>query len=152
MKADINKISTLALVILIFLFGFTAFGQAAKHDVTSQELDLEAETEEDEKLNISEVIIHHVLDDHVWHFADAFVVPLPVIVYSQEKGLDIFSSGNFYDEHHNLREYNGYVLEHGEIHLADGGHVFDMSITKNVAMLFINATLLSRAYLPDHKL
>ncbi|MCW5910289.1 MAG: F0F1 ATP synthase subunit A [Cyclobacteriaceae bacterium] len=103
---------------------------------------------EAEPFNASEVILHHVMDDHQWHFADWFVLPLPVIVYSSEKGLDIFSSGRFYDEHHNTIEYNGYKLDHNHIYLADSGKaVLDLSITKNVAMLFINAALLLFVFL-----
>ncbi len=98
---------------------------------------------ESEPFNASEVILHHVLDDHQWHLADGLVIPLPVIIYSDENGLEVFSSSNFYDEHHNIIEYNGYKLEHGHIYLADSGKaVFDVSITKNVAMLFINAAVL----------
>ncbi len=98
---------------------------------------------EAEPFNASEVILHHVMDDHQWHFADWLVMPLPVIVYSSEKGLDVFSSSRFYDEHHNAIEYNGYKLDHNHITLADSGKaVLDLSITKNVAMLFINAALL----------
>ncbi|MEQ1586815.1 MAG: F0F1 ATP synthase subunit A [Cyclobacteriaceae bacterium] len=97
---------------------------------------------EAEPFNASEVILHHVMDDHQWHFADWLVMPLPIIVYSEEKGLDIFTSSRFYD-HHNVVEYNGYKLEHNHIYLADSGKaVFDLSITKNVAMLLINAGLL----------
>lgn len=97
------------------------------------------------EFNPSEVIIHHVLDDHVWHFWDGHygTLHLPVIVYSAERGLDIFSSSNFYNEAHELVEYNGYKLDHGNIYLVESGKsVFDLSITKNVAMLLINATLL----------
>jgi F-type H+-transporting ATPase subunit a len=98
---------------------------------------------ETEPFNASEVILHHVMDDHQWHFADWLVMPLPVIVYSSERGLDVFSSSRFYDEHHNTVEYNGYKLDHNHITLADSGKaVLDLSITKNVAMLFINAALL----------
>jgi F-type H+-transporting ATPase subunit a len=76
------------------------------------------------------------------------VLPLPVIVYSEERGLDIFSSSRFYDDHHQVVEYNGYKLEHNHIYLADSGKaVFDLSITKNVAMLFINAGLLLFVFL-----
>lgn len=89
------------------------------------------------------IIIHHVLDDHVWHLWDhGGTIFLPVIVYSDQGGLDIFSSRNFYDEHHNKVAYNGYVLDdHNHISL-NGQSVLDLSITKNVAMLLINATLL----------
>ncbi len=100
--------------------------------------------------NASEVILHHVMDDHIWHFWDGHygTLYLPVIVYTQEKGLEIFSSRNFYDEHHQIIEYNGYKLEHNHIYLADSGKpVLDISITKNVAMLFINAALLIVVFL-----
>ena len=107
----------------------------------------ESHAKENGELNVSEVIIEHVLDNHVWHLTDGLVIPLPVIVYSEEKGLDFFSSGNFF-EHHQPVEYNGYKLEHSHIYLVDSGKaVTDLSITKNVLMLFINATLLMVVFL-----
>lgn len=88
------------------------------------------------------------MDDHQWHFADWFVMPLPIIVYSSEKGLDVFSSSRFYDDHHNLVEYNGYKLDHNHIYLVESGKaVLDLSITKNVAMLLINSALLLFVFL-----
>jgi len=104
----------------------------------------QAETAEKSELNVSDLILHHVVDDHIWHLWDhGGTIYLPIIVYSSEKGLDVFSSHNFYDEHHNIVEYNGYKLDHNHIYLSDSGKaVLDLSITKNVAMLFINATLL----------
>lgn len=101
-----------------------------------------------EEFNAGEVIIHHVLDDHIWHFFDGHggTLYLPVIVHSSERGLEVFSSRNFYDEHHNVVSYNGYTLEHNHIYL-NGAPVFDLSITKNVAMLLINATLLVIVFL-----
>ncbi|MFZ5999769.1 MAG: F0F1 ATP synthase subunit A [Bacteroidota bacterium] len=98
-----------------------------------------------EPFNASEVILHHVMDDHIWHFWDGHygTLYLPVIVYSSERGLDVFSSHNFYNENHEVVEYNGYKLEHNHIYLSESGTaVLDLSITKNVAMLLINATLL----------
>jgi len=103
---------------------------------------------EAEPFNASEVILHHVLDDHQWHIADWLVIPLPVIVYSEERGLDVFSSSHFY-EHHQKVEYNGYQLdEHDHIYLVESGKaVFDLSITKNVAMLFLTAGLMFFVFL-----
>jgi F-type H+-transporting ATPase subunit a len=129
-----------------FLIGFRRFFLALLlvfSGVISSAAQAEHEQAEGQKLNVSELIIHHVLDDHVWHFADGFVLHLPIIVYSAEKGLDVFSSANFYDGHHNIVPYKGYKLEHNHIYLADSGRsVLDLSITKNVAMLLINAALL----------
>ena len=98
----------------------------------------------EEPFNAGDMIMHHILDSHVWHFWDGHygTVYLPVIVYSQERGLDVFSSSNFYDEHHNIIAYDGYVMEHEHISLANGGAVYDFSITKNVAALFMNAIIM----------
>lgn len=95
-----------------------------------------------ESFNPGEMIMHHVKDDHIWHFWDGFTLYLPVIVYSEERGLDVFSSSGFYNQDHELVAFNGYVLDHGHITLENGTHVTDFSITKNVAFLFLNAGLL----------
>lgn len=93
------------------------------------------------ELNISDVIIHHVLDDHVWHFTDHLVIYPPVIVYTKGRGLEMFSSHNFYNEQHQVVPYNGYTLEHNHITL-NGKGVLDLSITKNVLMLLITSALM----------
>ena len=100
--------------------------------------------DKEEAFDAGDMIMHHILDSHVWHLWDGHygTIPLPVIVFSKERGLDIFSSANFFDEHHNSVEYNGYKLEHEHISLTNGGQVYDFSITKNVAALFIIATLM----------
>ena len=109
----------------------------------------EEHPEEEKKFDAAQVILHHVMDDHIWHLWDhGGTIYLPVIVYSSENGLDVFSSHNFYDEHHNVVDYNGYKLEHNHIYLADSHKpVLDLSITKNVAMLLINAALLLLVFL-----
>ena len=103
-----------------------------------------SEGDPEEPFNAGDMIMHHILDSHVWHFwdGDYGTLYLPVIVYSQERGLDVFSSSNFYDEQHSLIEYDGYALEHEHISLVSGGVVYDFSITKNVAALFMNAIVL----------
>jgi F-type H+-transporting ATPase subunit a len=132
-----NKINRFSFVfILLFLVGFSTPMLAADPEGDSVEF------------NASEVILHHVMDDHIWHFWDGHygTLYLPVIVYSSERGFEVFSSHHFYDEHHNVVEYNGYKLEHLHITL-EGKSVLDLSITKNVAMLLINAILLVVVFL-----
>jgi len=89
------------------------------------------------------MITHHIVDDYIWHFFDGHygTLYLPIILYSNN-GLEIFSSSNFYDEDHNVIDYNGYRLDHGHIAGLDGSHPLDFSITKNVASLFLSAILL----------
>lgn len=101
-----------------------------------------SEQEESKPVKISEVILEHVMDSHVWHLTEGIVIPLPVIIYTAENGVECFSSSHFF-EHHQPVEYNGYKLEHDHIVRADSGKpVLDLSITKNVAMLFLNALVL----------
>jgi F-type H+-transporting ATPase subunit a len=128
------KTAIFTLLVIAFFSGMPA-AFAAESDSTKTE----------EGFNASEVILHHVMDDHVWHFWDGHygTLYLPVIVYSSEQGLDIFSSHHFYNEHHEVIPYRAYKLEHNHIYLAESGKaVLDLSITKNVAMLLINAAVL----------
>lgn len=136
----VNVFSSVLLMLLLSIPGFAQ--QESSTDMDTHE------TSADEKFDAGEVIIHHVLDDHIWHFWDGHggTLYLPVIVYSEEKGLDVFSSSRFYDENHDLVAYDGYTLEHNHIYL-NGEQVFDLSITKNVAMLLINATLMVIVFL-----
>src|SRR5689334_2914084 len=134
MTAFFNKISRFSLVSVVLFSGVFSSVKASENA-----------DEPAEKFNASEVILHHVMDDHIWHLWDGHygTIYLPVIVYSSERGLDIFSSANFYNDHHQVVEYNGYKLEHNHIYLADTNKaVLDLSITKNVAMLLINALIL----------
>ncbi|HKZ36296.1 MAG TPA: F0F1 ATP synthase subunit A [Chryseolinea sp.] len=126
--------------LIVFLLAIPLAGFSAQDEQSSGE---------EAQFDASPFILHHVMDDHVWHFWDhGGTIYLPVIVYSAEKGFDLFSSRHFYDEHHNTVPYNGYVIEHNHIYLADPHKsVLDLSITKNVAMLFINAALLLLVFL-----
>ena len=90
-------------------------------------------------------IMHHIKDSHEWHFATFgnthVSLPLPVIIYSQDRGLEVFSSSNFIEpENHTFgREHAGYIIDdHDHLRPVDETRsIVDLSITKNVAMLFI---------------
>lgn len=138
MKAFLNKLWQLktakSVVITVFL-SFTLSNNLFAFESNS----------DDDTFNPGELIMHHITDDYVWHFVDGKygTLYLPVILYSEEKGLDIFSSGNFYDEDHKIIPYNGYILEHKHITIEGStSKVYDISITKNVLMLLIIASLI----------
>jgi F-type H+-transporting ATPase subunit a len=118
------------------------------------------EGEKAEKLNIGKVIFEHVLDGHEFHFFGASV-PLPVILYSKEKGLSFFMSSKF---HHGTETHDGYMIltEHNieelgldpkkyhaeEIYVAgaDGKpdtavKVYDFSLTRNVVQMILALVL-----------
>ena len=113
-----------------------------------------------EDFSAKEVVLEHIKDSHEWHVTDygegkSLVIPLPVIVKSST-GWHVFCSSRF--EHHpdaqglrrmksdapfniqNLAiamegENAGKIVENGE-------PVLDLSITKTVAVMFINVAIL----------
>lgn len=131
-NALIQKLKTavLALILMVTSFG-SAFASSGN---------------EDEKFNAGEMALHHVMDAYEWHLYDSDhygTFYLPIILYSNTRGLLTFSSSNFYD-HHELVEYNGLKLDsHGHIASLDPNEeIFDFSITKNVASALFSVVLL----------
>ncbi len=130
-----------------------------------------AEKAKKEGFDANKVIFGHVLDAHEFHFLSYkgsngkehhATIPLPVILYSKEKGLDIFMSSKF---HHGEHSYNGYdiitndkitdqkldpkkysaeqivaVKENGDID--NTVKVYDFSLTRNVVQMFLALGLL----------
>lgn len=107
----------------------------------------EAVTEE-KGFNASEVIFGHIRDSHYWHLFDInehpVSLPLPVIIYHPEKGMEFFSASKF---HHGHESYNGYYIDHSvkmkeKIASEDGAAIKDFSITKNVLSMFLSVAIL----------
>lgn len=94
------------------------------------------------------VIFGHIMDAHEFHFIDykgsdgkehAVTIPLPVILYSSQKGLTVFSSSRF---EHGHAEYNGYKLVKetiGEkvVSTDPAEKVYDFSLTRNVVQMLL---------------
>jgi F-type H+-transporting ATPase subunit a len=106
--------------------------------------------EKEEKIDASKVIMEHIMDSHEFHFAEIgghpVSISLPVILYSPQRGFDVFSSSRF---KHGHAAYNGYILkenkvipvnEDGSINKAVS--VYDFSLTRNVVQMFIALALL----------
>ena len=100
-----------------------------------------------EEFNASEFIIDHVKDSHEWHLwtkqdGQHVSIPLPVILYSKEKGLVVFMSNKLAHGHH----HDGFYIEEGKIHekLSGGDTVrpLDFSMTKNVMAMHIASIIL----------
>ncbi|NMC37747.1 MAG: F0F1 ATP synthase subunit A [Bacteroidales bacterium] len=145
-------------ILLIFLFLlFPLLTQAAEEHSTS---------EAGEEFNASSFILDHIADSHEWHIltrknGEHVALYLPVIVYSRENGIDIFSSGKLAHGH----EYKGYRIEEegplkGRIvRVSENGSIdeenipLDFSITKSVLGMMFAALIglwlflsLSRSY------
>jgi len=111
-----------------------------------------------EKLDPAKVIMEHIQDSHEFHFftlknarGEEFhaTIPLPIILWSKERGLIAFSSSHF---HHGHASHAGYKMEHDKIHavkMENGVEVLDasvhpyaISLTKNVVQMFLSLIVL----------
>ena len=101
----------------------------------------------EEKFEPTKVIMEHIADSHMWHLWGHTSFPLPVILYSQAAGLELFSSAHF---HHGEEDYKGAVNTYrlvddkvkvvgadNQVDAVASASVYDFSITKNVAAMFI---------------
>ncbi|MDQ6757551.1 MAG: F0F1 ATP synthase subunit A [Bacteroidota bacterium] len=159
--------SILAAVFSVFsvLFFTTAIAQENK------EAHVANEKTEKKSFDANEVIFGHVLDAHEFHFlsykgSDGLqhhaTIPLPVILYSKEKGFDVFMSSKF---EHGEHTYKGYELLTDEkiaevkldpkkysagqiVAINNNGDinnsikVYDISLTRNVVQMLLALSLL----------
>lgn len=152
MYTPLRLFITTALVAATCLFNLPAQAQESGHadqnpiadSVNKEEHEIEHNLEESEqKFNIGQMIMHHIADSHEWEFSHGVAIPLPVILYSADRGIEVFSSSNFHNEHH---EYNGYHLVHGDSETIEPvdheRKIYDFSITKNVASMMLSAIIL----------
>ena len=159
--------SILAGVFSVFsIFFFNTSLAQEKHEARH-----ETEKTEKKDFDANEVIFGHVLDAHEFHFlsykgSDGLqhhaTIPLPVILYSKEKGFDIFMSSKF---EHGEKNYKGYDLLTDEeiaerkldpkkftagqiVAVNDDGKinndvkVYDVSLTRNVVQMLLALALL----------
>jgi F-type H+-transporting ATPase subunit a len=138
------------LFILFLFFGLLAGSTAAgASDPVSEEAH-EQNHPQQEGMDIGEVILGHVVDHYSWHIATIgsthISVPLPVMLYSQERGFFFFWSSRF---DHGHSSYKGFKIaqegpsEGSIVELDAQGNVLeqqpiDFSITKNVAAIFFS--------------
>ncbi|MEP7109823.1 MAG: F0F1 ATP synthase subunit A [Ferruginibacter sp.] len=125
----------------------------SSYNVIAQENDPktggEHASEKKEGFNAKEVIFDHILDAHEFHFlnykgSDGILhpvsIPLPVILYSPQKGFACFMSSAF---EHGHKEVGGYKLSEGKILPTEPAiKVYDLSPTRNVVQMVLALTLL----------
>lgn len=129
--------SLLVAVFSVFLLSFSnsAFSQE------NQEQHKAAE----EKFDPTTAILNHVQDAYEFHFftiGDFHAsIYLPVILYSPQKGISIFSSKKFGHDHDQV--YDGYRMENEKtiVSVDPNVKVYDFSLTRNVVQTLIALTL-----------
>ncbi|MHC1703381.1 MAG: F0F1 ATP synthase subunit A [Tenuifilaceae bacterium] len=109
-----------------------------------------------DKFNTVEFIFEHIGDSYEWHILtighNHISIPLPIILYSKQKGLNIFLSSKF---HHGKESYKGFSWQHegkykGKIvELGENGEIleenplpYNFSITKLVLSIFMASILM----------
>lgn len=113
---------------------------------------LQLETSGTEKFNPGDFIFEHIKDNYSWHLfsykGQPIAIPLPVILYSQTNGIDLFWSSNL----EKGQTYRGYKIAiEGEykdkiIEVNENGEFLsrpvDISITKNVVAIMFSGILM----------
>jgi F-type H+-transporting ATPase subunit a len=110
----------------------------------------------EEGFSINKVLFGHVMDTHDWHLfsygkghdATHISMPLPVIVYTATKGLNVFSSSRFHHGHESHLGFSNPAIDGTAKHMKekitadDGSKVYDFSITKNVFCMLLSVLIL----------
>lgn len=146
-----RRVKALLLTVYsIFSIVFCNIATAQETDHIGKEEHAPKSIQKEEKVfDANEVIFEHVLDAHEFHFLSYkdekghehhASIPLPVILYSPQKGFSMFMSSAF---HHGEHEVDGYKLEGNKIVPVNPDvKVYDLSLTRNVVQMLIALTLL----------
>lgn len=125
-----NKFSGYKALILLFVLAFFAdfaFGS-----------DEHSQKENPEQFDVGASILEHVTDNYEWHLWGTTSIPLPVILYSSTKGLDVFLFSKLKEG----QSYHGYKAEEGKIVSEDNTSFFDFSMTKTVVEILLACALM----------
>ena len=137
--------------LLFILFFFTCLTSASASVSDNNEQETHQENQVKKKFEPGSFIMGHIADAYSWHifsYGDFhFTAPLPVIVYSNNSGLNIFMSSEF---HHGHSAYKGFELakegryEGKVVETINGQQVrpFDISMTKNVVAMLTSMIFL----------
>jgi F-type H+-transporting ATPase subunit a len=147
-KRRLTRSYLAAYAVFCLFFAQTAFSQEKDH-IDENEHAPKSIQKEEKVFDANEVIFEHVLDAHEFHFLSYkdkqghehhATIPLPVILYSPQKGFSAFMSSAF---HHGEHEVNGYKLVGNKIIPVDPSvKVYDISLTRNVVQMILALTIL----------
>lgn len=122
----------------------------AQHETGAEITEKGSAAKHEEKIDAARLIMDHVMDNHEFHFAEfgghPVSIPLPIILYSPQRGFDAFMSSNFqhgHAAHHGYKMVNDKVVAVNESGQADESiKVYDFSLTRNVVQMFLAVILL----------
>ena len=155
---------------VFFVANFSPLLAQGDHDNQGQPTQQNGEPQKKKLFDANEVIFGHIMDAHEFHFLSYgpkdhkkhVTIPLPVILYSPQRGLTTFMSSKF---HHGHESYKDYVVltEHNRAELGldpkkyfigsivpvtESGKydptvkVYDISLTRNVVQMILALAIL----------
>ena len=139
-----------SLLVIVFSIFTLLYSTGIYANETPQKEGNEAADHKEAAFDPAKLIMEHIMDAHEFHFFTIgethISIPLPVILYSPQKGLSIFSFSKF---HHGHEIYNGYKSEENKIvavneagEVDESAKVYDFSLTRNVVQMFLALALL----------
>ena len=139
-----------SLLVIVFSIFTLLFSTGIYANETPQKEGNIAADDKEAAFDPAKLIMEHIMDAHEFHFFTIgethISIPLPVILYSPQKGMSAFSYSNF---HHGHEVYNGYKSEEGKIvavneagEVDESVKVYDFSLTRNVVQMFLALALL----------
>ncbi|SKB49103.1 F-type H+-transporting ATPase subunit a [Parapedobacter luteus] len=146
---DSKKISFIAIFAVLTTFSVAKATTYAAPD-TAAATGYEAHA--DEEFEPTKVIMEHISDAHDWHLWGHTSIPLPVILYT-DKGFEFFLSSAFHHGEHDHpgKHYTYRLVDKKKIKVVNAAgavdeeaskNVWDFSITKNVASMFLSVIVL----------
>jgi len=141
----LKSLLVLAFGLFLTVFAANTFAQGTDKEPTAEKAK--------EGLDMKEVIFGHIMDAHEFHFftikhedgtKTEAAIPLPVILYSSQKGFSFFMASKFEEaEKEGKEDYEGYKLAEGKIVATDPSvKVYDFSLTRNVVQMILALALL----------
>ena len=155
--ANFERIMSFLRIKTLLVAGFSLLAVLSVTKSFANETAMDSAKKEKE-FNVTETILEHIKDDHSWHLWGHTSVALPVILKTS-KGLEVFSSAKLVDEHHEPIIYKGnfdykliegklkIVNEQGAVDEVANKQLLDISITKNVASLFVSVFIILLVFL-----
>lgn len=152
--SSLKSFAVASFSLFMILFSNVTLAQQEHHPEQGHPA-AEHAAEEKKGFDANKVIFDHVLDGHEYHFMDVtgedghlhpVSLPLPVMLYSPQRGFTAFLSTKF---EHGHADYNGYRIVDGKIiPVNEAGQkdesvtVYDISLTRNVVQMLVALTLL----------
>ncbi len=154
----LKRVKSLLIAVLSLLaFSFSNNLLAQEHHENGAENHAPADAhKKKEGFKAAEVIFGHILDNHEYHFTEYHdaegkvhhvSIPLPIILYSPQRGFTAFMSSNFEHGHANYKNYK--IGEEKIVAVKEDGtvdtnvKVYDFSLTRNVVQMMIALALLT---------